>query len=149
VARDLNKSEKLMERWSSKFDWRRRALAWDQHLANIEAEARERQARQNAELWETRRQEQREADYQLRQALTKKTTQVLALPSVERIVDSAGRTITRPARSVIAAIPALVRASIELGREIFPEGHGGQNHVQEMDVFEVVSMTPETEHADL
>src|SRR3954454_20560552 len=38
TAQDLNKSEKLMERWSSKFDWRRRALAWDQHLATIQAE---------------------------------------------------------------------------------------------------------------
>src|SRR3954447_11936003 len=149
TAQHLNKSEKLMERWSSKFEWRRRALAWDQHLAAIEAEAREKQARQKAELWEMRRDEQREADYQLRQALTKKTTQVLALPPVERIVDAAGRTITRPARAVITAIPALVRASIELGREIFPEGHGVQNQVQEMDVFEVVSMTSQTEYPDL
>src|SRR5947209_6528288 len=135
TAQDLNKSEKLMERWSSKFDWRRRALAWDQHLATIQAESREKQARQKAELWETRREEQREADYQLRQALTKKTHQVLALPSVERIVDAAGRTTTRPARSVIPAIPALVRASIDLGREVFPDGHGAQNHVQETDVI--------------
>src|SRR4051794_12540293 len=146
VAQELNKSEKLMERWSSKFDWRRRALAWDQHLATIEAEAREKQARQKAELWETRREEQREADYQLRQALTKKANQVLALPSLERIVDASGRTITRPARSVITAIPALVRASIELGREVFPDGHSARNQLPEMDVFEVLPMAPETEH---
>jgi len=146
VAQDLNKSEKLMEYWSSKFDWRRRALAWDQHLANVEAEAREKQARQKAELWESRREEQREADYQLRQALTKKANQVLALPSLERIVDASGRTITRPARSVITAIPALVRASIELGREVFPDGHSARNQLPEMDVFEVLPMAPETEH---
>jgi hypothetical protein len=78
-----------------------------------------------------------------------KTNQVLALPSLERIVDAAGRTITRPARSVITAIPALVRASIDLGREVFPEGHNAQNNVQEMDVFEIVSMTPEHEHPNL
>jgi len=149
TAQNLNKSEKLMERWSSKFDWRRRASAWDQHLATIEAEAREKQARQKAELWETRREEQREADYQLRQALTKKTTQVLAVPAIERIVDVGGRTITRPARSAITAIPALVRALIDLGREVFPDGHGAHNHVQEVDAFEMVPMTPETEHPDL
>src|SRR3954453_23782057 len=88
TAQDLNKSEKLMERWSSKFDWRRRALAWDQHLATIQAETREKQARQKAELWETGREDHREAHYQLGQALTKKTHQVLVLPSVERIVDA-------------------------------------------------------------
>jgi hypothetical protein len=149
AAQELNKSEKLLERWSSKFEWRRRASAWDQHLATIEAEAREKQARQRAELWESRREEQREADYQLRQALTKKMNQVLALPSVERIVDTAGRIITRPARSVITAIPSLVRASIELGREVFPDGHGAQNQIQERDVFEVISITPESEHPHL
>jgi hypothetical protein len=31
VAHDLNKNEKLIERWSSKFEWIKRALAWDQH----------------------------------------------------------------------------------------------------------------------
>src|SRR3954468_10599514 len=73
TAQHLNKSEKLMERWSSKFEWRRRALAWDQQLAAIEAEAREKQARQKAELWETRREEQREADYQLRRSRRRQT----------------------------------------------------------------------------
>ena len=95
TAQDLNKSEKLMERWSSKFDWRRRASAWDQHLAQIEAEAREKQAREKAELWERRREQQREEDYQLRQALTKKMNQMLALPLIQRIEEASGRTITK------------------------------------------------------
>jgi hypothetical protein len=149
TAQDLNKSEKLMERWSSKFDWRRRASAWDQHLAQIEAEAREKQAREKAELWERRREQQREEDYQLRQALTKKMNQMLALPSIQRIVDASGRTTTRPDKSVITAVPALVRASIDLGREIFPEGHGAPLNVPELDVFNFVSMETQGEHPHL
>ena len=145
VAQDLKKHEKLMERWSSKFDWRKRALAWDQHVAAIDAEARERQARQKAELWERRREEQREGYYQLQQTLTQKTIQVLSLPLIERIVDGAGKTTTRPARSVITAVPALVRASLDVGRQVFPEGHGGSNHVPEIDEFEVVSIPPPSE----
>jgi hypothetical protein len=138
-----------MERWSSKFDWRRRASAWDQHLAQIEAEAREKQAQQKAELWERRREQQREEDYQLRQALNKKMNQMLALPSIQRIVDASGRTTTRPDKSVITAVPALVRASIDLGREIFPEGHGAQLNVPELDVFNFVPMEPERQHPHL
>ena len=148
VAQDLNKNEKLMERWSSKFGWRQRALAWDQHLAAIEAEAREKRAREKAELWERRREEQREADYQLRQSLTQRTTQLLGAPLIERIVDAQGRTITRPARSPLTAVHSLVRAAISLGREVFPEGHTGSQTVPEMEEFEVVSMPAPTEEPD-
>ena len=149
TAQDLNKGEKLLERWSAKFDWRRRALAWDQHLAQIEAEAREKQAREKAELWERRREQQREDDYQFRQALTKKMNQMLALPLIQRIEEASGRTITKPDKSVMKAVPALVLASIRLGRAIFPEGYGAQHHVQEIDVFNFVPMETQGEHPHL
>jgi hypothetical protein len=140
VAQELNKHEKLMERWSSNFYWIKRALAWDQHRAAIEAEARERHDREKAEFWERRREEQRETDYQLRQTLMQKTKQMLSMPMIERIVDAQGKTITRPARWAMAAVPGLVRASIDLGREVFPEGHGASNTMREVDEFEVISM---------
>jgi hypothetical protein len=49
----------------------------------------------------------------------------------------------------MTAVLPLVRASIDLGREVFPDGHGPPTQVVEMDVFEVVSMTPQIEQASL
>lgn len=142
VAQDLNKSETLIERWSSKFGWRERALAWDKHAANIAAQARERQVREQAELWARRREEQRESDYELRQTLMKKTSQLLSLPMIERTVDASGKTTTRPARSAMTAVPALVRAAIKLGREVFREdGAASGSAMQEIDDFEVVPLS--------
>jgi hypothetical protein len=109
VAQDLNKNEKLIERWSSTFEWIKRALAWDQHQAVIKAEARERAIREKAELWERRREEYRETKYQLLQALTKRTEQMIASPLFERITDKAGNIVTRPARSVMTAVHGLMR----------------------------------------
>jgi hypothetical protein len=103
-----------MERWSSKFGWRQRALAWDQHLAAIEAEAREKRAREKAELWARRHEEQREADYQLRQSVTQRTTQLLGAPLIERIVDA--RQNDNAPSQISADRRAFVSASRHLAR---------------------------------
>jgi hypothetical protein len=147
VAQDLHKSEKLMERWSSNFGWNERAKAWDRHVAAIEAEARETQLRQKAELWERRREEQREAYFQLHQLMLKKMTQTIQLPLIERIEAAAGKIITRPARSVMTSVRAGVRALIDLGREIFLQGPGNKNDIQEIEEFQVDSMFASMENA--
>jgi len=147
VAHDLHKSEKLMERWSSKFGWNERAKAWDRHVAAIEAQAHETQLRQKAELWERRREEQREAYFELGQLLMKRTTQMLNLPLIERIETAAGKIITRPARSIMNSVRAGVRALIDLGREIFSQGQGNRNDIPEIEEFQVDPLFASMENA--
>lgn len=149
VAQDLNKNEKLIERWSSKFEWIKRVRAWDQHQAMIKAEAREKAAREKAELWEIRREENRESQHQLLKAVTKKAEQATASPLIERITDKAGNIVIRPAKSAISAVPALVQATINLSRAVFPDGNGAPNNIQEIDEFEMVSLPAQTEQSDL
>ena len=36
VAQELSKSKQLMQKWSMRWNWRDRVLAWDRHVAEIE-----------------------------------------------------------------------------------------------------------------
>lgn len=63
VGRKLGKSEGLIERWSSKFDWPARVAAHAQHLALVEREATEALARTKAVEWERREQQLRETEW--------------------------------------------------------------------------------------
>ena len=68
---------------------------------------------------------------------------------IERITDKSGNTVTRPARSAMTAVPGMVRAAIDLGRAVFPDGNGAPNNIQEIDEFEMVSLQPQPEQSDL
>ena len=48
VAQKVAKSQQLLKRWSSKFEWPARVQAYDAHLAIVEREAAEALARANA-----------------------------------------------------------------------------------------------------
>jgi hypothetical protein len=87
---------KLIERWSSSRDWRRRAGAWDAHL---QAE-RDQVAREEAAKWERRRLQALEDGWQTCQALRARLRQMLALPPEM----PAGPT-PEPAREEPEAIP--------------------------------------------
>lgn len=65
VAKKLAKSEQLVRRWSSKFDWPARVGAYDAHLAVVEREAVEAVARSKAAEWESREQALRETEWQM------------------------------------------------------------------------------------
>lgn len=65
VARKLAKSEQLVKRWSSKFDWANRVQAHAMHLAVVEREAQEALARGKAAEWLTRQNELREREWQM------------------------------------------------------------------------------------
>lgn len=47
----LNKSEILMERWSTSFDWVRRTAAWDGHLSQLAAAVYEKTRREKDAKW--------------------------------------------------------------------------------------------------
>ena len=63
VARKLNKSEGLIARWSSKFDWPARVGAYAAHLAVVEREAIEATVRGRAAIWESREQALKETEW--------------------------------------------------------------------------------------
>ncbi|MGZ4963569.1 MAG: hypothetical protein ACXWBP_04655 [Limisphaerales bacterium] len=63
VGKKLGKSEGLIERWASKFDWSARVQAHSAHLAVVEREAIEATARSKAAEWEGREQKLRETEW--------------------------------------------------------------------------------------
>ena len=66
VAKKLSRSKVLMEKWSSKFDWGARVVAYGTHMALVEREAAEAMTRAKGVDWAKRYQELREAEWQER-----------------------------------------------------------------------------------
>jgi hypothetical protein len=77
VGRKLGKSEGLIERWSSKFDWPARVQAHGAHLAVIEREATEALTRGKAAQWLKRQEEHRDEEWALRGELVAAGRKVL------------------------------------------------------------------------
>ena len=69
VGEKLGKSEGLIERWSSKFDWSSRVQAQEAHLAAVEREATEVMTRTKAAQWLTKREDHRDEEWELRSEL--------------------------------------------------------------------------------
>ena len=65
VGRKLGKSRALLERWSAKFDWAERVLAYDLHLATVEREATEVVARGRSAEWLKRQEAVREREWEM------------------------------------------------------------------------------------
>jgi hypothetical protein len=65
VGEKLGKSEGLMERWASKFDWPARVAAHGAHLAIVEREAVEAVARGKAAEWASREERLRETEWEM------------------------------------------------------------------------------------
>jgi len=66
VARKLAKSEQLIKRWSTRFDWPARVQAHAAHLALAEREAAEALARARGVDWVKRQEEHREKEWAIR-----------------------------------------------------------------------------------
>ena len=66
VAKKLGRSKVLMEKWSSKFDWGARVVAYGAHMALVEREAAEAMTREKGVDWAKRYQELREAEWKER-----------------------------------------------------------------------------------
>lgn len=66
VGKQLRKSEGLIERWSSRWQWTERVQAHAQHLAVVEREATEALTRAKAAGWVKRREEHKEEEWQIR-----------------------------------------------------------------------------------
>jgi hypothetical protein len=69
VAKEVGKSKRLIERWSSLHRWKERLEAHAAQLALTEREGTEAGARRKAAEWMTRRDEQREEEWRARTEL--------------------------------------------------------------------------------
>jgi hypothetical protein len=65
VGKQLGKSEGLIERWSSRWQWTERVQAHAQHLAVVEREATEALTRGKSAEWLTRQQALRETEWEM------------------------------------------------------------------------------------
>ena len=68
VAQKLHKSVTMLGRWSAKFDWPARVAAHGAHLAIVEREAIEAEARGKAAEWSSREQKLRETEWAMHEA---------------------------------------------------------------------------------
>ena len=68
VAQKLHKSVTMLGRWSAKFDWPARVAAHAAHLAIVEREAIEAEARGKAAEWSSREQKLRETEWAMHEA---------------------------------------------------------------------------------
>ena len=69
TARKLGRSKVLMEKWSRRFNWPERVVAYNSHMALVEREAAEALTREKGVDWAKRYQELHEAEWQERQNL--------------------------------------------------------------------------------
>jgi hypothetical protein len=66
VAKKLGKSQRLMEKWSKRFDWPARVQAHGAHMALVEREAAEALVRAKGVDWVVRQEEHRSDEWQVR-----------------------------------------------------------------------------------
>lgn len=69
AAAKLGRSKVLLEKWSSKFDWPVRIVAYNSHMALVEREAAEALVREKGVDWAKRYQELRRQEWEERQNL--------------------------------------------------------------------------------
>jgi len=122
VAQKLRKNKSLIERWSSKWRWIDRALAFDAHLSAQERNACETAARKDAEKWQRRQEEERERKFDRGLRIGTKVDRMLQFP-LATTTRSDGETKVHPARWSLRDIALLAATSSKLiGQAIRNEG---------------------------
>jgi hypothetical protein len=76
VAAKLSRSKVMMEKWSRRFEWQARLVAYAAHMALVAREAAEAMTREKGVDWARRYQELREIEWQERQNLVEFAAEV-------------------------------------------------------------------------
>ena len=114
VAKRLQKQVRLIERWSARWGWVQRAVAYDDHMANKVQEEIEKEAQADAAKWSRRAEEDRESDYQRAHKIEAKVDKMLEFP-LSVIIREDGKTIIKPAPGwKLANIPRLLATASDL-----------------------------------
>ncbi|MGV3773635.1 MAG: hypothetical protein ACO1QB_12085, partial [Verrucomicrobiales bacterium] len=77
VASKCQKGISLIRKWAHKFQWSKRAKAFDAHLLHIAYEAEEKALKKSAGTWAARMANVREKDWQMAQKIRARAERVL------------------------------------------------------------------------
>lgn len=118
--------KRTLERYSAKFDWQRRAFAYDQYIALLEQNARDVARFNSQRKWTERREDVRNSEWNDAQQLRQKAKEFLSMPFVETKTVSEetgddGETIIRhitklPIRSSLADVVRMIDLANKLER---------------------------------
>ena len=108
---------KFFRKWAKRYDWKRRAAAYDNRLTVIEVDEARKRIAAEIDEWVSREKELRRAAYDRALALLSKAEEMLAFPIVERVTERDGRTIIiKPMRWRAGDIAKLAEAAERLAR---------------------------------
>ncbi|MDX2212601.1 MAG: hypothetical protein SFY66_04850 [Oculatellaceae cyanobacterium bins.114] len=102
-------SQSLSGAWreaSNKWQWKERANSWDQH-----------QRDQEDLVWQERRRQMREKQWEMSQALMAKAEKMLQFPLTTKEVSEDGRTVIKPAKWGFRDAAAMTQLAVALGRQ--------------------------------
>jgi len=121
TAQVLQKSPhytRLLKRWSARFQWVKRAAAYDDRLDRIEQQAREAAVRMWAQRWAEREEARREDHYQLADRLSRKAQAMLEFPLATQETKD-GKTVIHPANWTFLDAARMTQIAFDLqGRAI-------------------------------
>lgn len=102
-------SQSLSGAWreaSNKWQWKDRANSWDQH-----------QRDQEDLVWQERRRQMREKQWEMSQALMAKAEKMLQFPLTTKEVSEDGKTVIKPAKWGFRDAAAMTQLAVALGRQ--------------------------------
>jgi hypothetical protein len=127
VAQKLAKSQQLLKRWSTKFEWPARVQAYDAHLAIVEREAAEALARANAAEREKRKQKVLDEEWELHNEAIR-----AAKVALERFHERGKGATLGDAARMLEIASKLGRLSSGLSEK--PEGNGEEGRPVRIEV---------------
>ena len=141
LAQLLGTTEESLQKLSSKHYWQERVAVWDRRQSDARAEANaeelQRQARQDAELWNKRKREVRERKFQTGQALIDKGEALMKLPNTERVMKRPdGTNITLQPRRTRDAIE-MIRVGYQLQDQAIEDGVATRSEFEEINDYQL------------
>lgn len=115
VRQKCGKSSRLVERWSSRWNWVERAAAWDTNEAVKRQIIIDRAQRAEIEKWAKRQAQIREEGFSTYLALKAKADEMLKFP-LAKVVTQDGRTTIEPADWSFNTAVRMQETALKLGR---------------------------------
>ncbi len=121
VIEKTSRKQTVIYMLSSKFQWRKRAQAYDTHLLNVQRKAIEATVKTEAIIWGQREVEHRHRAYDFALKLFEKAQQMLATPLYEEIIDTFksitvnGETIEVPTKIIVKPVRWNFKTMADIG----------------------------------
>ena len=101
VGEKFRKSETLIERWSSRHEWKERVAAWDANVMSVGDSAEKKKLQHKAGIWAARAEQVREVQYEMAGLLMAKAQAMLKWPLAKTTTED-GKTVLHPTRWSLA-----------------------------------------------